>query len=167
MKKSIKSKNNVKTMTLVLIILTVIIVPFVLCKYSTIFHDQIVINVRQPEYNVVFNSNPPSGKTVNGTMSNMHFIYGTAQNLNINDYTVDGYNFVGWNTESDGTGIFYTDGQLVNKLTSIDGDTVTLYAQWNDFIAEINGTQYKTLQKAVNAVPTDNKVANATLDRKK
>ena len=156
MKMRIKSKNNVKIIALVLIVLTFIVVPFVLSKYSTIFHDQIVINVRQPEYDVVFNANPPSGKTASGTMSDMHFVYGTEQNLTINAYEISGYTFVGWNTDPDGDGDFYTDGQLVDKLTSVDGKTVTLYAQWRDVIAEINGVYYNTLQAAVNAVPTNN-----------
>lgn len=156
MKKRIKIRKNVKAMTLILIILTFIVVPFALSKYKTIFHDQIVINVRQPEYDVVFNANPPSGKEASGTMSDMHFIYGTEQNLTINTYTISGYTFTGWDTEPLGGGDFYTDGQLVDKLTNVDGETVTLYAQWRDVIAEIDGVYYNTLQAAVNAVPTNN-----------
>lgn len=156
MKKRMKIRKNVKAMTLILIILTFIIVPFVISKYKTIFHDQIVINVRQPEYDVVFNANPPSGKEASGTMSNMHFVYGTEQNLTVNAYTVPGYTFTGWDTNPLGNGDFYTDGQLVDKLANVDGETVTLYAQWRDVIAEINGVYYNTLQAAVNAVPTNN-----------
>ncbi|MGI6078853.1 MAG: InlB B-repeat-containing protein, partial [Fastidiosipilaceae bacterium] len=46
------------------------------------------------------------------------------------DYTYDGYTFIGWNTESDGSGTWYSAGQSVSGLTATDGGTVTLYAQW-------------------------------------
>ena len=113
---------------------------------------------------MVFNSNDPSGIEVSGSMEDQHFVYGTAQNLSTNTFTAsDGYIFTGWNTKSDGSGEFYADLQLVENLTSVDGEKVNLYAQWNDVIAEINGVYYKTLQAAVNAVPTNNTLTTVKL----
>ena len=40
------------------------------------------------------------------------------------------YTFAGWNTKVDGTGISFADGATVSKLSSKNGATVTLYAQW-------------------------------------
>jgi uncharacterized protein (TIGR02145 family) len=42
-----------------------------------------------------------------------------------------GYYFVGWNTAQDGSGTFYSDGQIVTNLTGA-GDAITLYAIWDN-----------------------------------
>lgn len=141
----------------VILLLCLVITPYVLSKYYTTLSKEININAAEPEYYVAFNQNAPEGATVSGTMANEHFVYGTAQNLTLNAYVAtDGYTFTGWNTEADGSGDFYADHQLVENLSDVDGDIVTLYAQWSDLIAEIDGVFYKTLQSAVNAVPTNN-----------
>ena len=44
--------------------------------------------------------------------------------------TRTGYTFNGWNTVADGTGTTYQAGASVSNLTSTNGATVTLYAQW-------------------------------------
>ena len=48
---------------------------------------------------------------------------------------VFGYEFVGWNTKPDGSGIWYADEQEIYNLTEYDWNydargTITLYAQW-------------------------------------
>ena len=58
------------------------------------------------------------------------FTYDEAQNLTANAFTRIGYTFHGWNTKADGTGTAYADGQSVVNLTTTNGATVTLYAQW-------------------------------------
>ncbi len=84
-------------------------------------------------YTVAFNAN---GGT--GTISNQNFTYGTAKNLTANTFTRTGYTFAGWNTKADGTGTSYTDKQSVSNLTSTNGATVTLYAQWTPVQYAIN-----------------------------
>lgn len=42
----------------------------------------------------------------------------------------DGYGFTGWNTAADGSGTGYSDEATVKNLTTTQGSTVTLYAQW-------------------------------------
>ena len=140
----------------IMFLLCVSFIPYTLSKYFTTFSKKITINARQPEYDVIFNSNDPIDTTVSGTMTAQHFIYGIAQNLNSNTYEVEGYTFTGWCTKADGKGDFYSDGELVDKLIGTDGGIVHLYAQWRDVVAEIDGVYYSTLQAAINAVPTNN-----------
>lgn len=58
--------------------------------------------------------------------------------LTLNAYRRTGYRFVGWNTEPDGSGTFFADGEKIRNLTTENWDgtenavkgTVVLYAQW-------------------------------------
>ena len=67
--------------------------------------------------------------------------YDQAASLTANGYTKTGYTFAGWNTQSDGGGTAYTDGQNVTNLTSVEGETVTLFAQWraNSYTIQFDG----------------------------
>lgn len=65
-----------------------------------------------------------------GTMTNQHFVYNIAQDIEDNQYSKSGYIFNGWNTKKDGTGTSYEEGQSVSKLTETDNGTVNLYGQW-------------------------------------
>ena len=49
-----------------------------------------------------------------------------------NAFTKIGYNFAGWNTKADGSGNSFADKANVKNLTTENGETVTLYAQWAD-----------------------------------
>ena len=49
--------------------------------------------------------------------------------LSPNKFAREGYTFSGWNTEADGSGDSYTDGQEVKNIAS-KGEKVVLYAQW-------------------------------------
>ncbi|MBR4830942.1 MAG: InlB B-repeat-containing protein [Bacilli bacterium] len=76
-------------------------------------------------YHVVFNKNGGSGNQ----MPNQEIAYGEEVNLNTNTYTREGYNYLGWNTQSDGQGTHYDNEQLVKNL-DIDGEVI-LYAEWD------------------------------------
>ena len=78
-------------------------------------------------YTVTFDKNSTSAT---GTMANQSFTYDAAQNLTANAYSWESHSFTGWNTSSDGQGTSYADGASVSNLTTTDGATVTLYAQW-------------------------------------
>ncbi|MBQ8996505.1 InlB B-repeat-containing protein, partial [Candidatus Saccharibacteria bacterium] len=54
---------------------------------------------------------------------------GVATNIISNSFTRDGYTFTGWNTEPDGSGTAYTEGQSVTNLAAAD-ESFILYAQW-------------------------------------
>ena len=78
-------------------------------------------------YTVAFDAN---GGT--GTMEEQTMQYGVSADLTDNDedITRDGYYFLGWNTNMDGTGTAIYNHKNVSNLTSTQGATVTLYAQW-------------------------------------
>ena len=64
-----------------------------------------------------------------GTMDNQSRAYDDKTPLTTNAFTLEGYTFKGWNTAADGSGTSYADENDSN-LSSIDGETVTLFAQW-------------------------------------
>ena len=80
-------------------------------------------------YMVVFDKN---SSEASGSMSVMSMDYDTAKNLTANGFARPGYHFTNWNTKPDGTGTKYTDQQEVKNLTSTNGATITLYAQWEE-----------------------------------
>ena len=104
-------------------------------------------------YTIAFNSNGGSGN-----MLNQSFTYDSEQALSTNTFKWAGYVFTGWNTEKKGSGKSYSDKETVKNLTSVDGATVTLYAQWKDTWAnhassslettEINGVTYNVIASA-------------------
>lgn len=82
-------------------------------------------NWRANTYIVAYNANGGSGTTASSSHT-----YGVAKTLTANAFTRTGYTFKGWNTKADGSGTSYTNSQSVSNLTSTNGSTVTLYAQW-------------------------------------
>lgn len=76
-------------------------------------------------YTVAYDANGGSG-----TMASVTHTYNTAKNLTTNAFTRAGYNFAGWNTAKDGSGTSYANEASVKNLTTTNGVTVTLYAQW-------------------------------------
>ncbi|MDR3264325.1 MAG: leucine-rich repeat protein [Clostridiales bacterium] len=107
-------------------------------------------------YNVVYNNNKPGGasESITGSTSNSSHTYGVAQALTANGYSLTGYRFIGWNTNANGSGTYYSKSEYAyyytingigltytNNLTFVNennvinlasnqGATVTLYAQW-------------------------------------
>lgn len=102
-------------------------------------------------YSVKYNGN---GAT-SGSMSNSSHTYNTAKNLTSNGFSksndIDYYDHTGaylsstlvehpfafWNTKSGGTGTSYANQASVKNLTSTNGATVNLYAQWNSGTATL------------------------------
>ena len=81
---------------------------------------------RANTYTIHFDGNTADS----GSMTDQSMTYDQAASLTANGYSKTGYTFIGWNTQPDGGGTAYTDGQTVSNLTSEEGGTVTLYAQW-------------------------------------
>lgn len=77
-------------------------------------------------YTVKFNGN---GAT-SGKVKNQKFTYGKAKALYKNRYKKKGYDFKGWTTKKNGSGVKYSDKQQVSDITAKNGATVNLYAQW-------------------------------------
>ena len=77
-------------------------------------------------YTVKYDGNGNTG----GSTANSSHTYDTTKALTANGYTRTGFSFNGWNTKADGSGTAYADKASVKNLSSTNGATVTLYAQW-------------------------------------
>lgn len=78
-------------------------------------------------YTIKFDGNGATG----GTMQNMTGVrIGREVTLNENMFTRRGYDFVGWNTKKDGSGLGFGDEETIDNLCSKPGSVVTLYALW-------------------------------------
>lgn len=100
------------------------------------------------KYKIVFNKN--GGK---GSMSKLYMTYGTSTRLNRNQFEKAGYLFKDWNSKKNGKGIRYSDRKNVSDITSTNGKTITLYAQWKKVtqpgkakISKISRTKSKTIK---------------------
>ena len=79
-------------------------------------------------YRIQFEANCDS---FTGSTKSMSMTYGKSENLTANGYRRDGYRFIGWATSGNGD-IVYQDRATVSNLSTTDGDTVTLYAVWDE-----------------------------------
>ena len=75
-------------------------------------------------YTVVYYKNGGSGWIPNSTHS-----YDTTKALNKNKFYKNGYTFIGWKINDEGR--LFADEEDVENLTTVDSDTVKLYAQWS------------------------------------
>lgn len=82
---------------------------------------------RANTYEVRFDGNGGSGDMLPQTIGRSD----SAQ-LNTNAYTRTGYSFAGWNTNINGSGISYSNGQQVTNLPGDSASSITLYAQWTE-----------------------------------
>ncbi len=78
--------------------------------------------------NVYYIAFDPNGGT--GTMVNQKYFIGASQQISANTLTNGSEDFLGWNTQADGTGVYYSDQQSVQNLSTTVNDVVTLYAVW-------------------------------------
>ena len=106
-------------------------------------------------YTVTFDSN-----TGTGTMNPQEISYNVATNLTANGYTKNGYTFDNWNTESDGSGTTYTNGQSVTNL-----EDITLYAQWreNNYQNTTSNKYYVTLTEALTDINNSEETETQTI----
>lgn len=63
-----------------------------------------------------------------GVMDNQEYKFGTTANLNKCELENEGYKFIGWNTEEDGSGDYYTDEADIK--TAFPTGNAYLYAIW-------------------------------------
>ncbi len=79
------------------------------------------------KYYIVYNG---SGNT-SGTMSSTTCTYDVAETLRNNAFVKTGYSFLGWATTASASSATFTNQQSVSNLTSVSGQTITLYAVWS------------------------------------
>ena len=89
------------------------------------------------KYTVHFDKNSDEAT---GSMSDQTFTYDKDEKLSANKFARTGYSFAGWNTKADGSGTSYKDQEEVKNLTTNNGNSITLYAQWsvNSYTNTIN-----------------------------
>ena len=81
-------------------------------------------------YNIVFHQNHDG--VAGSTNSIMNVAYDETRVLSQNGFALEHYKYMGWNTATDGTGTPYEDGASIKNLTTTDGATIDLYAQWKE-----------------------------------
>lgn len=118
--------------------------------------DQYYAKFTPNTYTIKFNGNGGSG-----SMSEHTCTYDVAWTLTANSFTKEGYTFNGWNTKADGTGNSFANQASVTNITSTNGATITLYAQWtaNKYYVQFNGNG-KSSGSMTNQTLTYDKAAN-------
>lgn len=103
----------------------------------------ITIKTRPIEYTIVYDKNDATynsygdkytdkTKYASGNTASTSCKYDQDVTISNNGYIRTGYTFKHWNTQPNGNGKVYTQGQLLKKanLTTIDGAQIRLYAIW-------------------------------------
>lgn len=116
-------------------------------------------------YNVVLNGN---GHTRN-SIGTFKLNYNESTILPANTYIKDGYEFIGWSLTPNGA-VVYSDKSVIKNLSSIDNDTVNLYAQWKltkkDFAIKVENKNVTYNGKAqtisISNVPVGSKIEYRT-----
>ena len=73
----------------------------------------------------------PDGTVIPAGMQRQNIPFDTEYSLSPVRFKKVGYDFAGWNTEADGSGRAFSDGETLSENLGEDiGDAVTLYAQW-------------------------------------
>ena len=78
---------------------------------------------KRPDVTITYNANGGTGTMAAQTITDGQIAAGTNR-LNSNTFARTDYNFNGWNTKADGSGISYSNDTIYS------GGSVTLYAQW-------------------------------------
>lgn len=84
--------------------------------------------VNPNSYVVRYNANDGTNNYVDNT-----YTYGQNVNFSTDLFSRPEYEFAGWNTEQDGSGIAYNVNDIIYGLSNDDGAVVNLYAQWKKF----------------------------------
>ena len=79
---------------------------------------------------VVFYSNAPTGTSATGTMNHQRMC-ARGNNLEECRYTIEGYHFIGWTTNANGTGGSFANEALLSASDfNTYGNPLSLYANW-------------------------------------
>ena len=149
MKRTTKIKIKYFLIITCILMISKIMLPTFMRYYANVTANVLgyAKETRSSTYKVKFNSN---GGT--GNMQEMTVRYNETTNLTKNKYTLEDFNFVGWNTETDGTGTNYNDEQEISQTEYLVGNEINLYAQWSQGIARIGSTYFQTLKEAIQSV---------------
>lgn len=99
-----------------------------------------------PFYSVLYDGN---GADKGETTDPKHYYKKDTITIKDNKFVRDGYKFVGWNTEKDGSGKSYESGSSFAATSlsfSKSINLMTLYAQWEEIAKETNTTAKPTIK---------------------
>lgn len=91
------------------------------------------------EYKIQYAPNEPEGapKATGEMPVDEPRYYDTDYNLTKNAYSIEGYDFLGWNTVGGIQPVTYNDQAGYRNLVDTDGGVVTMYAQWKPWTYSI------------------------------
>lgn len=84
------------------------------------------VNWKPIKYTIYFDGNYGNS----GSTASMNVDYDSSVNLSPNGFYKNAHTFTNWNTSPYGTGTSYSNKQEIKNLSHKNGDTITLYAQW-------------------------------------
>jgi uncharacterized repeat protein (TIGR02543 family) len=99
-----------------------------LLKENTVMYAIWNETVTPITYYIAFDGN--AGETVKNVPQTITAVYDTPVTLTVDKPDRTGLVFLSWNTRADGSGTEIAPGDTAINLSMVDGDTVTLYAQW-------------------------------------
>lgn len=150
------AKLNIKTFKPRILLALLVIIVF-LINWQSIWAFFVDMDSLLNEFSInavyVVSYNPNGGE---GIMGSQYISFNEPTPLRENEYTNAGYEFNGWNTKSNGTGISFQDKQAVLNSDFTSLDNIVLYAQWmptSNVVARIGNTTYESLADAIAAVP--------------
>lgn len=91
--------------------------------------DDLVVNAKWKPIRYTVRFLKPAA-AVSGSMDDQEMTFDQASDLDSLAFSWEGHAWEGWDTERDGSGTRFGDGQSVLNLTDEDGAIVNLYAQW-------------------------------------
>lgn len=139
---------------------------FYICPYCKgleqgVSYQHLCKKVSYNYYKVSYEQNAPKDAQVQGYMASTKHMFNNAEEyegqsakrmgygdtrLRRNRFSCKGYVFVGWNTRPDGTGKAFQEQEAVWNLSSTEGETIPLYAQWkkiqSTLVIDANGGTY-------------------------
>ena len=91
---------------------------------GSVGNKELTANYEPISYYISYNSSEGQGE-----MQKQEFIYNQTSKLIKNQFTKEGYTFVGWSTSINGD-VIYEDESEIYNLSSKDNEVITLYAKW-------------------------------------
>ena len=160
-------KKTKKIILFSAIFLCFLVSSFIYARYSSTESKTISLNISKPMYAITLDSQ--SGDTQGtATIYEKYNVGYYLDNLGTNQMTEltnaitkptkAGYVFEGYFTGTNGSGTKYinSSGNITSSASATNFNSAgNLYAKWVNAKAKIGNTYYQTLQKALDAVPTD------------
>lgn len=112
-------------------------------------------------YEIVYHGNKPNdaSNALSGLMLDSIITYDTNTQLTLNAYSLKGWTFTGWNTEANGSGTMYNDGDSIRNLSTENNAIIPFYAQWRKNVYEV--TYHNNKPNVASGVLTGTTIASS------